>query len=94
MIDFNGFNLHELRAIAAVLNELTDEMISYDGPWYEIAFKECALARVYERNAEKQFIKEQAPAAADPPAPPDMFGWVGDALDDLCAAGEVLGADE
>ena len=33
------------------------------------------------------------PAACDPPAPPDMFGWVGDALDDLCAAGEVIGND-
>lgn len=92
MIDFNGFNLHEIRAIAAVLDELTDEMISYDGPWYEIAFMEYARARVYERNAEKQFIKEQAPA--DPAPVLDMFGWVGDALDDLCAAGEVLGADE
>lgn len=30
--------------------------------------------------------KEQAAA-------PDMFGWVGDALDDLCAAGEVLSDD-
>lgn len=36
----------------------------------------------------------EAPAAADSPAPPDMFGWVGDAIDDLCAAGEVLGSDE
>lgn len=34
-----------------------------------------------------------AEAPADPPAPPDMFGWVCDALDDLCAAGEVIGSD-
>lgn len=34
-----------------------------------------------------------AEPAGDPPAPPDMFGWVGDALDDLCAAGEVIGND-
>ena len=39
---------------------------------------------------------EQAEPAGDPPAEaaaPDMFGWVGDALDDLCAAGEVIGND-
>lgn len=27
------------------------------------------------------------------PVAPDMFGWVGDALDDLCAAGEATGND-
>lgn len=31
--------------------------------------------------------------AGDPPAAPDMFGCVGDALDDLCAAGEATGND-
>lgn len=70
---------------------------------------EHAMARIVREDAVRKQASAagEAPAdkvqlssiygtctAADPPAPPDMFGWVGDALDDLCAAGEVLGADE
>lgn len=62
--------------------------------------RETMLVSQHVREAERKLealqaepASEQAvPAAADPPAPPDMFGWVGDALDDLCAAGEVLDA--
>lgn len=114
MIDFSKYNLQEMQAIAAVLDDLTDEMSVVQG--YEQDFQ-IALAEFMRASARaKALIDQQAhdheaaeaekvdrikeaciagdpPAAADPPAPPDMFGWVGDALDDLCAAGEVIGND-
>lgn len=51
------------------------------------------LSRVINTKLDEA-AEEWDAAHKNTPAPPDMFGWVGDALDDLCASGEVLGADE
>lgn len=97
MIDYSEYNLAEMQAIVKVLDDLTDEMSVVQG--YEQDFQ-IALSEFMRASAratklvDQQAAEHAVPAAADPPAPPDMFGWVGDALDDLCAAGEVLGADD
>lgn len=114
MIDFSKFNLQELWAIGAVMDDLTSKEVELESWQFACYFRSTAreafraesaaidqqaraageapaakvqLSSIYGTCA----AEEQAPAAADPPAPPDMFGWVGDALDDLCAAGEVMG---
>lgn len=98
MIDYSKYNLAEMQAIVTVLDDLTDEMSVVEGygPDFHIALSEFMRAfsramALIEQQAAEQDQPSEAPAAADPPAPPDMFGWVGDALDDLCAAGEVFG---
>lgn len=95
MIDYSKYNLAEMQAVVTVLDDLTDEMSVVQG--YEQDFH-IALAEFMRASARAKALIDQqahdaageAPAGADDPAPPDMFGWVGDALDDLCAAAEVL----
>lgn len=100
MIDFSKYSLREIQAIVQVLDILTEDMPEED-IGYTVAMSYYCVARKYEEDIMRQHehamamqqarAAGEAPAAADPPAPPDMFGWVGDALDDLCAAGEVMG---
>ena len=120
MIDFSTFNLQELRAIGAVMDELTSKEVELESWQFACYFRSTAREAF---RAESAAIDQQArdaaepagappavkccnidrcgvcltdcpysdeplPAGADEPAP-DMFGWVGDALDDLCAAGEA-----
>lgn len=97
MIDFTKYNRYQLQAIVEVLDALTDDLISSDiTESLSIPMREYRRAVVAEREAEMleaEQARDAAEPAGDPPAPPDMFGWVGDALDDLCAAGEVIGND-
>lgn len=104
MIDYTKYTLQELQAISDALDTLTDDIVERDLSvgW---VFREYRNAREavekkiaqHVREAEKKLealqARDAAESAGDPPAPPDMFGWVGDALDDLCAAGEVIGND-
>ena len=94
MIDFTKYTLQELQAVVEVLDWLTDDMSSMsDEMGMPLALAYYGAARTCEGRLVKQQARAagEAPAAADPPALPDMFGWVGDALDDLCVAGEVMG---
>ena len=101
MIDFTKYTLQELQAVVEVLDWLTDDMSSMSdemGMLLALAYygaasmSEARLVKQQARAAgEAPAAAGEAPAAADPPALLDMFGWVGDALDDLCAAGEVIG---
>lgn len=53
------------------------------------------LSRVINSKLDEAALEwDRAHAPTTEPAAPDLFGWVGDALDDLCAAGEVLGSNE
>ena len=94
MIDYSKYNLAEMQAIVTVLDDLTDEMSVIQGyeQDFHIAQAEFLRASAKAKALVDQQAAEQAPAGAADPAPVlDMFGWVGDALDDLCAAGEVMG---
>ena len=88
MIDFSRYSVNEQQAINDVLYDLQKYLYDNDMEWdylHNAFFRSTTqLRRDIDLQAEQ----------ADPPAEPDMFGWVGDALDDLCAAGEVLGSDE
>ena len=53
-----------------------------------------AAAEAEKVNRIKEACIAGASPAEEPEPAPDMFGWVGDALDDLCAAGEALGSNE
>lgn len=98
MIDFGKYSVGELQAINDVLYDLQFSLWDNDMEWgvlHNLFFRSCMeLHKAIDQQAREHAGSEHAAAAADPPAPPDMFGWVGDALDDLCAAGEVLGSDE
>ena len=99
MIDFSKYTLQELQAMSDLLDYLREDA-GADALSY---FCGCSLLRTIKHESLRlsrsivMSIEDQARDAAepagDPPAPPDMFGWVGDALDDLCAAGEATGND-
>lgn len=84
MFDFSRYNLGELNAIY--------EMLDYIDHGGSISYQMSACNDEIAERMDQMAHSEQAQAGADDPAPPDMFGWVGDALDDLCAAGEVMGS--
>lgn len=94
MIDYNSFSIDQLQAVNEVLDYITD-MLDADLE-AAIVYREYRIANKALHMAIEQQASAagEAPAAADPPAASDMFGWVGDALDDLCAAGEVCGSNE
>lgn len=95
MFDFSKYTLQELQAITEVLDDLTYKMAPNNPD-------SCTILYRYFRAAvsvEKAMVEEQAVQArvagvpaeeSEPEQAPDMFGWVGDALDDLCAAGEAI----
>ena len=100
MIDFSKYTLQELQAISDALDILTDDIVERDLSlgWVFSEYRNAREAvekkiKQHVHEAEKKLEALQAEPAGDPPAPPDMFGWVGDALDELCAAGEVIGND-
>lgn len=108
MIDFSKYTLTELQAMSAVLDDLTyrmsicDTMKAHMLPYHYYKEVTCAVAAAIDQQARDYAAAEAEKvqlssmygtmAAAEATAP-DMFGWVGDALDDLCAAGEVIGND-
>lgn len=110
MIDYNSFSIDQLRAVNEVLDYITDMLDADLVPAivyreYRIANKVLHMAIEQQARAAGEALPAKvqlsslygtcvADPPADPPAAPDMFGWVGDALDDLCAAGEVLGSND
>lgn len=72
------------RAESAAIDQQAAELTVYAIPRKPIKIDPQSLKKFEELYNEHA---GDPPAAADPPDPPDMFGWVGDALDDLCAAG-------
>lgn len=101
MIDFSKYSVNEQQAINDVLYDLQKYLYDNDMKWDYLhnAFfcSTTQLRRDIDLQAEQAEQAGEAPAdppAEDPEPVPDMFGWVSDALDDLCAAGEVLGSDE
>ena len=104
MIDFSKYTLQEQQVINDVLYDLQrylwDNEMEWDYLHNAFFYSTMELRKAIDdhvREAEKKLeapqARDAAEPAADPPASPDMFGWVGDALDDLCAAGEVIGND-
>ena len=92
MIDFSKYTLQEQQAINDALYDLQRYLWDNKLEW---AYLHDAFfySTMELRKAIEQQASDAAEPAGDPPDPPDMFGWVGDALDDLCAAGEVIGND-
>lgn len=100
MFDFSKYNLQELQAMSDLLDYLREDARADSLSYFcgcsllqAIKHESLRLSRSILISLEEQASIAGAPPA-DSPAPPDMFGWVGDALDDLCAAGEVLGSNE
>ena len=90
MFDFSKYNLQELQAMSDLLNYLREDA-GADALSY---FCGCSLLQEIKRESLRlsrsilMSLEEQAHYAGDPPAEepepaPDMFGWVGDALDGL-----------
>ena len=88
MIDLSKYTLSEQQAINDVLYDL--QRYLWDN---EIEWGYLHDAFFYSTMELRKAIDQQARDHEAPADSPDMFGWVGDALDDLCAAGEVIGSD-
>lgn len=106
MIDFSKYTLQELQAMSDLLDYLREDAGADALSYFcgcsllrTIKHESLRLSRSIVMSLEdlardhEAAEAEKVNPAGDPPAPPDMFGWVGDALDDLCAAGEVIGND-
>ena len=99
----------DLQALVDTLSRCSDQLVALalaeDKRFTESGQTDTFIKLTVLRNANRSIIdmladirdhyyfELKAPTASDDTAPPDMFGWVGDALDDLCAAGEVIGND-
>lgn len=98
MIDFSKYTLQELQAISDALDTLTDDIVERDLSvgWVfseyrnarEAVEKKIAQHAHEAAEAEKVDRIKEACIAGAPPAEelepaPDMFGWVGDALEGL-----------
>ena len=106
MIDFSKFTLPELRAIGAVMDDLMQESVNMES-WKFAAYVRSTAreafraesAAIYQQAAELTvYAIPRKPIKLDPQSLKkfeELYNeYAGDALDDLCAAGEVLGADE
>lgn len=91
MIDFSKYTLQELQAMSDLLDYLREDA-GADALSY---FCSCSMLHAIKRESIRlsrsilMSLEQQARDAAEPagdPPDPDMFGWVGDALDDLCAS--------
>lgn len=103
MIDFSKYTLQELQAITDALDKMSNDIVEhafsvgyafreyYDHASAAVEKKIAEHVRKAEEKLAAQQVRDAAEPAGDPPTPPDMFGWVSDALDDLCAAEEVIG---
>ena len=96
MIDFSNYTVHQQQAMNDLLYDLVGRLEDYGQIWDYLremrTRSDTQLVISIDAQLEQQ-ARDAAEPAGDPPAPPDMFGWVGDALEDLCAAGEVIGND-